>query len=62
MVYFYRENMKHFTGPHMVSSSHGKGIVLYIGERTGPLLLKKTQLRPVPITNAIDDEPSYKIQ
>lgn len=56
-VYVYREKLKHYTGPHTAASAHGKGIRLHIGERSGQRLFNKTQIRPAPIPNEIDNEP-----
>jgi hypothetical protein len=35
-VYVYRENERHWTGPHLVVSSHAKQVFVDLGERTGP--------------------------
>jgi hypothetical protein len=45
-VYVYREQLSHWTGPHVVTSVDEKDIAIYLGERTGPLHFNCAQVKP----------------
>ena len=49
-AYVYREELKHYTGPHLIASVEDKCVRLHVGERTGPRSFKVSQLRPAPVT------------
>lgn len=64
MVYVYREKLRHYTGPHMVASSDSKSVGLHVGETTAPRLFNKSQIRPSPLQNELDEEitgPNYHL-
>ena len=48
-VYVYRENLKHFTGPHLVMHIDEKKALVDLGERTGPRSFNISQLKPAQL-------------
>jgi len=63
MIYVYREKIRQWTGPHMVASSHGKGVRVHTGDTKGPKLFNIAQTRLSELPNSIEDgleEPAYK--
>ena len=62
MVYVYRERLRKYTGPHMISTIHGKHARVHVGENTGPRSFNIAQLRHSSLPNATVDnvkEPRY---
>jgi hypothetical protein len=49
-VYVYREQLSHWTGPHVVTSVDGKDIAIDLGERTGPRHFNCAQVKPAFIS------------
>ena len=50
-AYVYREKLRHYTGPHLIASVHGKSARLHVGERTGPREFNIAQLKHAPMPN-----------
>jgi Reverse transcriptase (RNA-dependent DNA polymerase) len=50
-VAVYRERVREFKGPYVVTSSNGKDIKIELGESTGPLSFNISQIKPWPLQN-----------
>ncbi len=56
-AYVYREGLKHYTGPHLIASVHGKEVRVHTGESSGPRSFNVAQLRPADVVRSSDLPP-----
>jgi hypothetical protein len=54
-IYEYRERLKHWRGPHVVSLTDGKKVRVHLGERGGPRSFNIGSSKPAPTTPHSDD-------
>jgi hypothetical protein len=60
-VAVYRERIREFTGPFVVTLSDGKGIKIELGESTGPRSLNISQIKPWSLQNDASFLPRPRI-
>jgi hypothetical protein len=54
-IFVYREQLKHWTGPHVVAFTDGKEVRVHLGERGGPRSFNISSTKTAPTTPHSDD-------